>query len=309
VIGSIVLAIATDLFSLEVRGRVMGMIQTAFAASQVMGIPIALYLSNRWNWHAPFLAMAALGIVATAALIWRVRPIDAHLKIRQDRSSWSHLLHTAQEPRHLMAFAALTMLTIGGYMLMPFASAFVVHNLHISLKSLPTVYSVTGLCAISVGPLVGKATDAYGKFRIFLIGTILSMVMVLLYTHLRPISLPLLIVITAAMFLGIFSRMIPFLAIVSSVPDETQRGAFNAVSASVQQLSGGMASIIAGHIVTRGADGTLQHMDTIGYIVVSASLVASTLLWRIQRSPVKQPASAPPLTPRPATLSLENQRP
>jgi hypothetical protein len=111
------------------------------------------------------------------------------------------------------------------------------------------------------------------------------------------------------MFLGIFSRMIPFLAIVSSVPDETQRGAFNAVSASVQQLSVGMASIIAGHIVTRGADGTLQHMDTIGYIVVSASLVASTLLWRIQRSPVKQPASAPPLTPRPATLSLENQRP
>src|ERR1041384_1476246 len=34
VIGAIVLAIATDLFPPQMRGRVMGMIQTAFAASQ-----------------------------------------------------------------------------------------------------------------------------------------------------------------------------------------------------------------------------------------------------------------------------------
>src|SRR5450830_1424798 len=51
VIGSIVLAIATDLFAPQMRGRVMGMIQTAFAASQVLGIPFGLYLSNRWDWH------------------------------------------------------------------------------------------------------------------------------------------------------------------------------------------------------------------------------------------------------------------
>ena len=44
VIGSVVLAIATDLFPLEMRGRVMGFIQTAFAASQVLGLPAGLYL-------------------------------------------------------------------------------------------------------------------------------------------------------------------------------------------------------------------------------------------------------------------------
>ena len=55
VIGSIILAIATDLFPPQMRGRVMGFIQTAFAASQVLGIPIGIYLSNQWNWHVPFL--------------------------------------------------------------------------------------------------------------------------------------------------------------------------------------------------------------------------------------------------------------
>src|SRR3954454_10691174 len=37
-VGSIVLAIVTDVFPLQLRGRVMGYVQTAFAASQVLGI-------------------------------------------------------------------------------------------------------------------------------------------------------------------------------------------------------------------------------------------------------------------------------
>src|SRR3954464_13028957 len=51
VIGLVLLAIATDLYAPNLRGRVMGIIQTAFSASQVMGIPVALYLSNHFNWH------------------------------------------------------------------------------------------------------------------------------------------------------------------------------------------------------------------------------------------------------------------
>src|SRR6185503_10740113 len=62
VIGSVVLAIATDLFEPDQRGRVIGFIQTAFAASQILGLPAGLYLSNRWNWHAPFLVMVVFGI-------------------------------------------------------------------------------------------------------------------------------------------------------------------------------------------------------------------------------------------------------
>src|SRR5947208_3957890 len=80
VIGSVVLAIATDLFPLQMRGRVMGLIQTAFAASQVLGIPIGLFLSSRWDWHVPFLAMAALGLLGGLVVSWRMQPVADHLK-------------------------------------------------------------------------------------------------------------------------------------------------------------------------------------------------------------------------------------
>ncbi|HEU4791941.1 MAG TPA: MFS transporter, partial [Flavobacterium sp.] len=65
VIGSISMAIVADLFTMQQRGRVMGFIQMGFGASQILGIPIGLYLANAWGWHAPFLWVAGMaGIVA-----------------------------------------------------------------------------------------------------------------------------------------------------------------------------------------------------------------------------------------------------
>jgi len=85
------------------------------------------------------------------------------------------------------------------------------------------------------------------------------------------------------MFVGIFSRMIPFQALMTQVPSPTQRGSFNSINASIQQLSGGLASLVAGHIVTRGADGKILHYDVAGYAVVASSLITAFLLTRIQR--------------------------
>jgi hypothetical protein len=48
-------------------------------------------------------------------------------------------------------------------MMMPFGSAFTVHNLGIDIVHLPTIYLVSGLFSIFMGPLVGKASDAFER--------------------------------------------------------------------------------------------------------------------------------------------------
>ena len=283
VIGSVVLAIATDLFDISLRGRVMGMIQTAFAASQVLGLPMGLFLSNRWDWHAPFIVLAVLGLLGLAVIAIKLKPVDAHLGKPQEHSPFMHLFHTITEPRHLLAFLTVTLLATGGFMLMPFSSAFLVSNLGIDLVHLPTIYFFTGVCTIVFGPLIGKAADKLGKFRVFLFGSALSIAMVLVYTHLGVTSVPVVIIVNVVMFLGIFSRMIPFQAMVTQVPEATKRGAFNAISASIQQLSGGLASLVAGQIVTRGAGGRIEHFPQVGYVVVGTTLLAIALVWNVQR--------------------------
>ena len=288
VIGSVVLAIATDLFAPQMRGRVMGFIQTAFAASQILGLPFGIYLSNHWNWHVPFLVLVALGVIGGLLIAWRMQPVAEHLRLKQEHGAFAHLWHTVAEPRYLLSFVSVLFLATGGFMLMPFSSAFTVNNLGISLHDLPVIYLVTGIATIFIGPLVGKAADSFGKLRVFLFGTAVMIVMVLIYTHLSTSTLAVVTTINVVLFVGIFSRMIPFQALMSQVPAQTQRGSFNAINASISQLAGGLASLVAGHIVQEGADGKLHHYDIAGYVVVATSLLASVLLWRIQRAVTAQ---------------------
>ena len=90
--------------------------------------------------------------------------------------------------------------------------------------------------------------------------------MVLIYTHLGHISLTTAIVVNVLMFVGIFSRMIPSQALILAIPDPTQRGSFSAVSALLQQLSGGLGSVLAAAIIAEASDGSLIHFDRLGYI-------------------------------------------
>jgi predicted MFS family arabinose efflux permease len=291
VIGAIVLAIATDLFPPQMRGRVMGFVQTAFAASQILGIPIGIYLSNLWHWQVPFLALAGLGAAGGLLIAWKMQPVAEHLKLRHDHSAFNHLLHTLTEPRYLLSFVAVLFLATGGFMLMPFSTAFTVNNLGISLHDLPVIYLVTGLATIFIGPMVGKASDKIGKMRVFYFGTVVMMIMVLVYTHLGTSTLFVVTLINVVLFLGIFSRMIPFQVLMSQVPVPTQRGSFNAINASLSQLAGGAAAVVAGHIVEEGADGHIHHYEVAGYVVVATAMLACLLLWRVNRSIETRPAT------------------
>jgi predicted MFS family arabinose efflux permease len=284
VIGSVVLAIITDLFPLHLRGRVMGFVQTAFAASQVLGIPAGLFLSNHWNWHVAFGALVGLSIVGIAAVLLVMKPVDGHLRLKQDKTAFRHLIATVGQPRYTLAFAVTTLLATGGFMLMPFGSAFTVHNLGVDIVHLPTIYLISGLFSIFTGPLVGRASDAFGKFPTFVFGSAVSVVMVLIYTHLGRVSLTTVIVVNVLMFVGIFSRMIPSQALISAIPEPSQRGSFSAVSASLQQLSGGLGSVLAAAIIAQNADGSLRHFDWLGYIVVGTSMASLIAMYFVQKS-------------------------
>jgi predicted MFS family arabinose efflux permease len=284
VIGSVVLAIATDLFAPEMRGRVMGAVQTAFAASQVLGIPVGLYLANLWDWHVPFAMIVAVGAIVGLVIAARMKPVDMHLASKAEHNPLRHILRTVTKPEYLLAFLITALLTTGGSMLMPFGSVYTVNNLEIGVEQLPTIYLVTGVCTIFAGPLIGRASDRFGKLPVFLLGVVLSTIMILIFTHLGPTPLLAVIAINVVLFVSVFARMIPARALLMAIPDVTKRGAFNAVSASIQQLSGGIASVISGLIIVQNPGGQLVHFDTLGYVVIGTSLVSLYLMYRINRS-------------------------
>ena len=289
VIGSISFAIITDTFPMQVRGRVMGVVQMAFAASQVLGIPVGLYLATHFNWHAPFLMIAAVAVLIGAAIALKLKPVTGHLQGKQDKNAFLHLWHTASNPYYLRGFGATILLATGGFMIMPFSTVFLVNNILIPETQLSEIFFITGIASIVTGPYLGKQADKYGKFLLFVFGSILSMIMVIIYTHLGPNPLWVVILTNIVLYTGISSRMISSSALISGVPDMKDRGAYMGVNSSIQQVSGGIASFVAGLIVYQPAkNAPLQHFDTVGYVTACTMLITLGMMFFIDREVSKK---------------------
>ena len=292
VIGSIVFAITTDLFEYRLRGRVMGVVQAAFAASNVLGLPIGLFLANRWSWHAPFFLIAGTSLAVGVVIVLCLRPINAHLSERADKSPLHHFVHTVSTPRYLQGFAATVLLATGGFMLLPFASAFTVHNVGIPIERLPLIYTVTGVFSMIAGPLIGRASDAFGKFTVFAIGCAWTIVMVLIYTHLGVTPIEIVILVNVLLFIGVSSRMISSSALITAIPSPLDRGSYMSISSSLQQISGGFAAALAGIIVTETPTGVIEHFDVVGYVLVATTLLTWFMMYFINRR-IESSASLP----------------
>lgn len=283
VIGSISLAIVTDLFSLNQRGRVMGFVQMSFSGSQVLGIPIGLYLANNAGWHSPFLMIVGLSLLIALVIILKMKPVNEHLKIKSDKSAFQHLKNIFSNTGYLQAFGATVLLATGGFMLMPFASAFAVNNLGLQLEDLPILYVCTGIFSMAAGPIAGKLSDKIGKLKVFLGGTILTMIIVIIYCNLQITPLWLVIILNILLFTGVLSRIIPAQALLSAVPEMHDRGAFMSVNSSIQQISGGFASAVAGLIVVYSEGKAIENYDLLGYVVVLSMLITLAMMYNINR--------------------------
>ena len=282
VIGSISLAIIADLFDIHHRGRVMGFVQMGFGASQVLGIPFSLFLANLWDWRAPFLFVVVLAAVVLMLIFFKLKPVTAHLAVQSDRSAFRHILHAFSKKNYRIGFLATALLSIGGFMMMPFSSAFAVNNLKLSQQQLPFLFMVSGCASLVIMPLIGRLADKVDKFKLFAIASVWMMVVVVLYTHLSVSPLWFVMIFNVVMMMGILSRMVPAGALTTGIPDMADRGAFMSINSSLQQIAGGIAAAFAGVIVKQQTKSSpLEHYDIVGYIMVAISILSVLLMYRV----------------------------
>lgn len=284
VIGSISMAIVADLFPLSKRGRVMGFMQMGFGASQVLGIPISLFIANAWGWQAPFLVIVVISLAIWLIIMFSMQPITAHLAVKNERNALGHLLNTLAQSRYRIGFLATAFLSLGGFMMMPWGSAFAINNLHVTTYQLPILFMVSGVAALVIMPVVGRLSDTIEKFKIFTIATAWLMIMVVVYTNLVPIPFWIILILNVLFMIGILSRMVPAMALVTALPEMHDRGAFMSINSSLQQIAGGVAAIFGGFIVVQSDNfSPLQHYDTLGYIMVVLSAVSIYMIYRVNR--------------------------
>lgn len=282
VIGSISMAIVADLFSFQQRGRVMGFMQMGFGASQVLGIPISLAIANRLGWQAPFFMIVGLAILIWLVIVARMQPITKHLETKHKKNAFQHLLHTLARREYRVGFLATALLSLGGFMIMPWGSAFAINNLHLTKEQLPSLFMVAGISSLIIMPIIGKLSDKVNKFALFTVASVWLMVVVMIYTTLTPVPICIVMLINVLMMIGIMSRMVPSMALITTLPEMHDRGAFMSINSSLQQMAGGLAAGVSGLIVFQASNSSpLEHFDTLGWVMVGITVVSIMMLYRV----------------------------
>jgi predicted MFS family arabinose efflux permease len=282
-IGAQVLSIVADSVPYERRASAMGIVMMAFSMASVLGVPAGLWLASMYSWHAPFMVVGGIGLVVILLIYFLVPPITGHLqKAVQNHSPFHVLTDIWAAPNQRKALTLSAVLMIGHFSIIPFLAPSLVGNAAFSQDHIFLIYLVGGALTFFTSPMVGKIADKRGKYPVFVVFALLSLIPVWLITNLWPMPLWVVLAISSLFFIFINGRMIPVQAMVSGVVPPEQRGGFMSINSSIQQLSSGVAANLGGLIVVKTVDGHLEHYNWVGYISIILVLLSIWLASRLR---------------------------
>lgn len=281
VLSALAQTIVADVVPFERRGRAMGIVMSSFSLATVAGVPAGLLLAARLGWQAPFIAIAALsGLLAFAAAL-TLPAMSAHMQQARPRSVWQGIGDVLADRNHLWAFAFSSTLMFAGFMVIPFITIYMEVNVGVAAADIPYIYLCGGLATLVTARWVGHLADRRGKVRVFSWMAVAVTVPMLLTTLVPPVPLMLVLVISTAFFVCMSGRMIPGMAILTSAAQPALRGTFMAINTAVQSAGMGAASLLAGMIIGRDAQGHVTHYWVAGVIGAVASLLTIVLARRL----------------------------
>lgn len=283
VMGALIFAVIGDAIPESRRGAATGKVMAAFSVASVIGVPFGLYLTTLISWHAPFILLAGMSMVVLP-LVYKVLPsMRRHLvgKVKGD-SPFANLQKIFSEPNLRWALSLMITLSIAGFTVIPFISTYMVANVGLKEVHLPYIYLFGGGLTYFTSPYIGRLSDRYGKTRVFIIMATLSILPVLVITHLPVTPLWMVLVITTLFFVVNGGRFVPAMAMVTSSAAPQIRGSFMSINSCTQSLGAGLASFIGGLIVTEAPDKSLQHFGWVGVVSAVATVICLFLSQRIK---------------------------
>ena len=293
VLGGLTFAIVADLVPYGRRASATAIVAAAFSLSAVAGVPLSLWIAAHFSWRAPFLTLAAFSGVVALVAMRLIPPLAAHATAGGRRGPLAQLLAIFTVRNHLRSFSFMTLLMCSVFTVIPFIAAYNVANVGVAEADLPVIYFAGGATTLVTAQVIGRLADRYGKERLFTILAVISIVPILITTHMPPLPLAEVVALSVLFFVFVPGRFGPATALVTGSVEPRLRGSFMTFNASIQQLASGFASLAAGLIVGRAPDGELTNFGAVGWLSAACTVVC---LWLVRRIRIVDAGSgkAPP---------------
>ena len=281
ILGSLVQTIVADSIPFERRGKALGTVMAAFSVSTVAGVPLSLFLANHvelLGWRAPFIF---IGLISTLILYIGYRnipKISGHLHHVQEGSRLKQIYDILIVHHNLRAFLFMGLIMLTGFSVIPYIALYLTSNVGVADSYISLIYLSGGVATLMSSRLIGHMADKYGKVKVFRVLAIVSLIPLIVTTNLVPVPLWVVLINSTSFFILISGRMIPAMAIVSQLVEPKIRGTFMSLVGSIQMLASGIASVLAGLVVTITADGKMEHYNLVGYGAVACGLLTFWLV-------------------------------
>ena len=288
-ISAQVLSIISDVIPYERRGSAMGMLMGGFALASVIGVPVGLFLANKYYWYSPFLIVASLGTLLIPFLIKYVPNVNAHLAnplaLKERLVNFTHIF---KNPIQVTALSFSFLLIMGHFIIVPLINPYMVYNVGVPQPYTPLIYLVGGLAALITAQIVGKTADKYGKRQVFVAAALVSLLFVILITSMQAMSLVLVLIVFGLWFSASTGRTVPGQAMITQSATIQTRGSFMSLNSCVQSLGTGMASLLSGWITYSDASFAIHNYNWLGYISVILIIICIFLSFRLDRLIIKK---------------------
>jgi len=287
--GATVMAIVGDIVPPSRRAAGMGIIMAAFATAAALGVPIGLWLAQKFRWEMPFFMVAGLAVIVWLLVFVTLPAVRDHLddSAMHGFHTFFELVRDANAGRALLFMSALVM---GHFAVIPLLAPYLVSNLGLPENELFLIYMVGGVCSALTAPAFGRLADRVGRFRVFAVLIAVASLVTLAISNSGRLPVWGVLVLAGLFFTFASGRFVPAQAILSLAVPARRRGSFMSLTSCTRDLTSGITSSVGGWLVTRGPGGQLVNYDKLGWLAVVVSLLSLWLASRVHVNEVEHPA-------------------
>jgi len=275
---SLSLAVIADAIPPARRGKAMGAVMGAFSVASVLGVQAGLELARRFDWRAPFFAVAGLGLVVALTAVALMPPMRGHLTAPRRSGPKPPLLDSLTG----LSLTNTALIMAGVFAVVPNISTFVQHNMGYPRDRIGVLYLVGGVASFIAMRIVGFFVDRVGSTAMVVVGTVFHAV-ALFAAFITPVAwLPVLLIFTVYMLSG-GVRMVPMQALASRVPRLEQRARFMSAQSAVQHAASALGAMLASLVLVASPDGKLSGMDRIAWAALVVALLVPVGAFLLER--------------------------
>lgn len=279
--GALVQTIVGDAIPYSRRASATGIVSTAFSISTVVGVPLSLWLANWLGWRAPFILIAGLSIMSILIGMRILPELRQHLSEEKRSHPFSATLEVLRDMNHLRTLLYSALIIFSGFTVIPYITVYAVGNVEIAQHDIPIIYLAGGAATLFSARFIGRLADAHGKVEVYRFVAVAAMLPLVMVTQIGAVPLWAWVACTTAFFVLVSGRMVPAMAIISSAAQPKLRGTFMSLNGTVQSVAMGLATMLAGFIITVDAAGKIVGYPIVGYVAIAANLLAIGFVSRI----------------------------